>query len=108
MKVILNRVIPFGKRYHAINLCGVVFAKGPCDRLTLNHESIHTEQIKELLVVGFYLWYVVEWLWKTTIYRDLHKAYRNISFEREAYANGSDITYIPRRRRYSFLKYLNK
>ena len=30
MKIIYNRLIPVGKRYYAINLFGVLFAKGPC------------------------------------------------------------------------------
>jgi len=26
------------------------------------HERIHTRQMQETLFVGFYLWYVIEWL----------------------------------------------
>ncbi|MDE6843792.1 MAG: hypothetical protein K2J24_09745 [Muribaculaceae bacterium] len=106
MKIIYNRIIPFGRRFYAINLCGVLFAKGPCDRRMLNHESIHTAQIKELAYVGFYLWYVVEWLVLLLRRRDTFRAYRDISFEREAYANEGDFTYLGRRRRYSFMRYL--
>lgn len=106
MKIIYNRIIPFGRRFYAINLCGVLFAKGPCDRRMLNHESIHTAQIKELAYVGFYLWYVVEWLVLLLRRRDTFRAYRDISFEREAYANEGDFTYLGRRRRYSFIRYL--
>lgn len=47
MKIIYNKVIPFGKDFYAINLFGILFAKGPCDEVTLNHESIHTAQMKD-------------------------------------------------------------
>lgn len=106
MRVIVNRILPMGRRFYAINLFGILFAKGPCDRYIINHEKIHTEQMKELLAIGFYLWYVVEWLVKSIRYRSCYKGYRNISFEREAYANGHNLSYIPARKRFYFLRYL--
>lgn len=85
MKVIRNRFIPFGKNFYAINLFGVMFAKGPVNDVTLNHEKIHTAQMKELLFIPFYIWYVLEWVFKLIIYRNSLKAYYEISFEKEAY-----------------------
>ncbi len=108
MKIIYNKIIPFGRRFYAINLCGVLFAKGPCNRRTLNHESIHTAQIKELAYVGFYIWYVLEWLIRLLVRRDTFKAYHDISFEREAYSNEGDYNYLAQRRPYSFLRYLRR
>lgn len=104
MRVIRNKILPIGKKYYAINFCGVVFAKGPCDEVTLNHEAIHTAQIKELLVVGFYLWYLVEWLYCSLRRRSFHRGYLSISFEREAYANASNLNYLSSRKRFAFLK----
>lgn len=72
--------------------------------MTLNHEAIHTEQMKELLYVGFYLWYVVEWLVKLFIYGK--DAYRNISFEREAYAYEGYEGYLTIRKRYNWIRKL--
>lgn len=106
MKVIVNKFIPIGRRFYAINLFGVLFAKGPCGRVTINHESIHTAQIKELLYVPFYIVYVIEWLVRCMILHNGYKAYRNISFEREAYANESDEGYLARRRVFAFLRYM--
>jgi hypothetical protein len=40
--------------------------------------------MKEMLYIPFYLWYGVEWLVKLFCKGN---AYRNISFEREAYDN---------------------
>lgn len=100
MKIVYNRILPFG-RYLGINLFGVLFLKGtPKDIYPelLNHERIHTAQMRELGYVPFYLLYVVEWLWWLTRPGD---AYRNISFEREAYAHESDGGYLRRRRRWA-------
>lgn len=105
MKILYNRLIPVGKRYYAINLFGVLFAKGPCNRTIITHEKIHTAQMKELGYLFFYLAYVVEWLIRVIQYRGLHKGYLNISFEKEAYCNQSDSGYPGRRRHYSFVSY---
>lgn len=69
----------------------------------LNHEKIHTAQMKELFYVGFYLWYFVEWLirWCT----NPKTAYRSISFESEAYSNQNNMNYLEHRERFSFWKY---
>jgi hypothetical protein len=72
--------------------------------LTINHERIHIRQQIELLVVGFYLWYFMEW-----IYRALTGAnpYYSISFEREAYRNEANPDYLKTRRFWAHLRYLN-
>ena len=69
----------------------------------INHESIHIKQQEELLVLPFYILYGVEWLVKFAIYRDAKKAYKNISFEREAYDNESVINYLEERVRYNWI-----
>ena len=106
MKIIFNRIIPFGRRFHAINLFGVLFAKGPCNRYVINHESIHTVQIKELGYVFFYIAYLSEWIVRTIQFGGFFKGYENISFEREAYGNDRDLDYLKKRKHYSFLKYI--
>ncbi len=105
MKIIYNKIIPFGKGFYAINLFGVLFAKGPCDETTINHELIHTAQIKELWYVGFYLVYLLEWFVRIIQYRGYVKGYFNISFEREAYRNEYDLTYLKHRKPFSFRHY---
>ena len=108
MKVIYNKYIPI-KGYVAINLFGLVFARKefkPLSKVTENHERIHTTQIRELLFVFFYLWYGIEWIIRLFQYRDRKEAYLNISFEREAYKNQSDLSYLKYRKKYEFRKYL--
>lgn len=106
MKIIYNKVIPFGKRFYAINLFGILFAKGHCNRETLNHERIHTAQIRELLYVFFYVFYVLEWLIRFIGCMNYYRAYENISFEREAYSNDRNLDYLKTRRHFAFLKYI--
>lgn len=105
VKIIYNKYIPFG-RFLALNLFGVIFAKGKLKDKDLNHELIHSAQIKELLYIPFYLFYVIEWIYKSIRYWGFYKGYRNISFEREAYGNSSDLGYLKKRKRFAFLKYL--
>lgn len=56
MKIIENSLIPF-PGFLAINLFGVIFIRkgGVLSEVVINHEQIHTAQMKELGYVGFYL-----------------------------------------------------
>lgn len=103
MKVIYNNLIPF-KGFEAMNLFGVVFARNEykdLDKVVLNHEAIHTAQMKELLYIPFYILYGIEYLINLIKYRDGDKAYKNISFEREAYRNERQLDYLKGRRHFS-------
>lgn len=108
MIVIKNKFLPIGKRFYAINLFGIIFSKGDCSRVILNHEQIHTKQILELFIIPFYLFYIMEWILRMIIYRDSYKAYQNISFEKEAYANQEDFEYLKKRKTWNFLIYISK
>ena len=103
MKIIRNKFIPF-QGYKAMNLFGVLFVRkgASISDKTVNHEKIHTAQIKEMFYVFFYVWYVIEWL----IRLPKGNAYRNISFEREAYDNQNDLNYLKSRKRFDFAKYI--
>jgi hypothetical protein len=70
----------------------------------INHEEVHWYQQKEMLIVFFYLWYVIEWLIKFIIYGK--GAYRRISFEREAYDNEHDQDYMDKRKHYAWINLL--
>ena len=104
MKIIRNKYIPF-KGFRAINLFGILFVRGNAriSERTLRHEAIHTAQMKEMLYIFFYLWYVVEWIIRLFMKGN---AYRNISFEREAYSNEKDLRYLDNRKRFAWIKYL--
>lgn len=104
MKIIKNKIIPF-PGYKAINLFGVIFCRADLSEVDKNHESIHTKQMKEMLYIPFYLWYIVEYLIRLLGKGD---AYRNISFEQEAYSNEKDMNYLKNRKHFSWFKYLKK
>lgn len=104
MKVIYNSIFPFG-RYDAINICGVIFSKIKMSPMLARHEYIHTLQQREMLFLFFYLWYGVEWLVRIIAMGSVNKAYRNVSFEREAYANDHNPHYCSRRRFWAWLRY---
>jgi hypothetical protein len=104
MKIIYNNIIPF-KGFAAINLFGVLFVRKDIvvtERM-LNHERIHTAQMKELLYVGFYIWYFVEWLIEMFHYGST--AYHTNTFEREAFAHDDNLTYLNNRSRFAWWKY---
>ena len=111
MKIIYNRFIPT-KGYMAINLCGVLFVRNEyrnqVNKVELNHERIHSRQIIEMLVLPFYLFYLIEWLFKLAKYRNQRKAYLSISFEREAYRFQSNLNYLKHRKPYAWVKFLRK
>ena len=102
--IIRNRFLPF-KGFTAINLFGVILVrpKVVVNPILLNHERIHTRQMLEMLIVGFYLWYVVEWLLRLP---QKGSAYRHISLEREAYAHEHDLGYLEQRKHFAWWHYL--
>ena len=72
----------------------------------LNHEKIHLRQQIELLIIPFFLWYALEFLFRWIQYKNRYQAYRNISFEREAYQNEKDPHYLKQRSFWNMLSYL--
>lgn len=93
-----------------------------------NHESIHIRQWSECMIASgvvigvlvlfanisvwwlllsvcmFYVLYVLEWLFKLIFYGK--EAYRNLSFEREAYDNQLDGYYLANSGYFEWLHYL--
>jgi hypothetical protein len=74
------------------------------DPVIINHEKIHRAQQLELLIVGAYLWYLVELIYYIAKYKEWHKAYRSVSFEKEAYYNQENFQYLKQR---EFLEVIN-
>ena len=128
--VIYNKIIPF-KGYDAITLFPFIFArKKPLSLVALNHEVIHLYQqfcvfVSSLFVVFvlivlfelsfwwlfsaftvFYVLYGLEYCVRYLLYRNHKEAYKNISFEQEAYLHDKDLGYPSRMNPFSWLKYL--
>ncbi len=107
MKIIRNKLLP-PKGYVAIMVLGFILAREDVDisPRTLRHEVIHKKQMYEMMILLFYVWYGIEYFVRLCVYRNHRKAYRNISFEREAYANDHHIIY--EREPYAWLDYIIK
>lgn len=72
----------------------------------VRHEKIHLRQQLEMLVIPFFIFYVCEYWIRRCQYKGHYLAYRNISFEREAYENEKNPLYLKYRKAYSWSKYL--
>jgi len=105
--IVSKYLVPKG--YGGITIFPFVFFRSKshaADVVSVNHEKIHLRQQAEMLVVAFFLWYLIEFAIRFAKYRNWHKAYRNIGFEREAYQNEHDADYLRRRTWWKFLQYI--
>ena len=131
MKKIVNNIIPF-EGFVSTTIWPFVFVRKSeekkYDSVADNHENIHGEQQKEMLATGalmggalmiltgslwwllllpaFFWWYLIEYALRSMF--GTGNAYRNISFEREAYANEKDFDYIRNRRPFAWLGYMKR
>lgn len=126
MKQIENKLIPFG-RFKALTLGPFIFTKPGVKLLDIdvNHESIHWEQQKETLLIGFLLLYATTWL-KELVHCAIDKergqinnpAYKKRNYfsrvehsmlhEREAYDKQNDLDYLKSRKHFAWLNYMFK
>jgi len=132
-KVIYNDIIPFSG-YQAMTVWPVIFARKrfrPLSDKTLNHERIHLRQQAEVGVTllaavsllcltciswwwllsvpfGYYALYSLEYVFRLFAYGTGREAYRNISFEQEAFMYEKDSGYLSGRKPFAWVKYLTK
>lgn len=101
-------VLPFMKRRGMAIFPFVFFkhASGADEPVLVNHEKIHLQQQKELLVLPFYLFYLINYLYNLIQMLNHEQAYRSIIFEKEAYDHQSEVDYLQKRKPYSFIYYL--
>ena len=108
MKIVRNLTIPF-EGYKAMTIWPFIFVRKDkeLNKVDENHEEIHGRQQIEMLVIPFLMWYCFEYIVRLLCYGFKgKKAYKNISFEQEAYVNETDFNYIMKRKHYAWLKYL--
>jgi hypothetical protein len=104
--LISKYIVPRG--YIGITIFPFKFLKSKAlkgNRGLVNHEKIHLRQQLELLIILFFIIYGVEFLIRLIQYRNWKLAYRNISFEREAYKNELHLDFLKSRRIWSFIQY---
>jgi hypothetical protein len=56
-------------------------------------------------LIDFYVMYFLEFLVKWMVLKNRFKAYRAISFEREAYGNERNLNYLKKRKMFVFFNY---
>lgn len=132
-KIVYNNIIPFSG-YQAMTIWPVIFARKrfqPLKEHVVNHESIHLRQQVEvgvtLLAVmsllcltviswwwmivapfGYYALYALEYIIRLFAYGRGHEAYRNISFEQEAFLNERNYNYLQERKAFAWVKYFTR
>lgn len=111
MKIVKNKISDFilWKGYSAITIWPFIFIRTDTNisETLINHEKIHGRQQLEMALIGFYLWYVIEWVIRLFV-NGPKFAYRNICFEREVFDNESNIAYLEKRQWFAWRKYLKR
>ena len=117
LKIVYNKFIPF-KDYYAITLFDRMVIredrkKEPLKKNYINHESIHQAQSRDFGIgfcgyFIFYFLYLLEWILKLPWGLFGYDSYKSISFEQEAYNREYDYTYLDKRKRFYWLKYIFK
>lgn len=107
MLIVKNKYFPRSP-FIATNVFGIILFridKGEPDPITINHEFIHILQQKELWFIGFLVCYYWEWMKNYMKYKNVMKAYYEISFEKEAYTYEKDLEYSHKREAYAWRKF---
>jgi hypothetical protein len=94
--------------YSGMALWPFIFIKNREDKnnaLLVHHERIHLRQQAEMLVLPFYLVYAIHYTINLLRYRNHDRAYREIIFEREAYAMEADREYLTKRSMWNWRKF---
>ena len=108
MILIVNKRLLSGN-FKGITLYPFVILKNASlkkDKVFVNHERIHLRQQLELLIIFFYIWYFLEFMFRYMKNGNALKAYKNISFEREAYRREGSLDYLRKRPFWAFLKFM--
>jgi hypothetical protein len=96
------------RRFNAIALYPFVILKNEQlanNKELLLHERIHLRQQIELLIFPFYILYLSEFIVRFLFTFNAAWAYRNLSFEREAYRNMNNHDYFKDRKFWAWLRY---
>lgn len=108
MLIVTKYLIPKG--YTGLTVYPFIFLSHAGDKdnaVFINHERIHLRQQIEMLILPFFIWYFFEYLVLMVQYKNRNLAYRNISFEREAYANETNLDYLKTRGLFNAFNYLS-
>ena len=86
-----------------ITLFPFVISRSEIEKKTKVHETIHFQQALETLVLGFYIFYLLNYGWLLLKGYKGKDAYRRLQAEKEAYTNEKNSSYLESRRRWRWL-----
>lgn len=102
--ILVTRLVP----YSAMALYPFILVKHDVlknDAVLIHHEKIHHRQQLELLLIGFYVLYLANYIFNLLKYRSHSIAYKQIIFEREAFTMDKELDYLSKREIFAFLKF---
>ncbi len=107
---VLIRILTFGGSWLGIARFPFIILRSSYkvnpDMGIINHERIHLYQQAECLILIWWFIWVIEVIFKSLYYRSFSKVYYSLSFEREAYSNQDNSSYLDNRKWFSFIKYI--
>ena len=90
---------------YAITIFTFIISKEEMNAETLNQETIHIYQQRELILISLYLLNYYYYLRIVIKYKDKQNAYFMIPFEQEAYANDGNLNYLDERKPYCWREF---
>ena len=88
----------------AITLFPFVFSKELMGNVVRNHEAIHFQQQLETGIIGFYIIYILNFLWLRLAGIGGPTAYKLLKAEKEAYENELNMNYLAERKRWEWIR----
>jgi hypothetical protein len=106
---ILGRVVSLGDNAMGITFYPFLFVREDTryHEELIRHETIHIRQQLELLIVGAWLLYIIEYIYARYIKKlDARQAYYYTALEQEAHRNAANVHYLQERKPYAVLRYI--
>ena len=91
------KLVTGSDRVNGLCLLNLLIYKDILTPTLINHETIHWQQYKELLIIGFVILY---------FFYHFKNGYDNNPFEREAYDNDNNLNYLKTRKHYAWRAYV--
>lgn len=106
----LGRLVSLGTNAMAITFYPFLFVRTDTRKNNelIRHETIHIRQQLELLLIGSWILYAVEYCYARYIKKfDTRQAYYYTALEQEAHRNAMNANYLKQRKPYAVLKYIH-
>ncbi len=105
----LGKLVSLGENAMAITFYPFLFVRIDTrnNAELIRHETIHIRQQLELLIIGAWVLYLVEYFYGIYVKKlDKRQAYYFTALEQEAHRNAMNLNYLSQRKPYAVLKYI--